>query len=93
MGRGRLSLHNALGACALACMSLAARAEALPVMVNTPELRLDCDDDAKRGVVARVTAAMRARPDVVEVIDLDGVRARFAERAAVVHRLNKGALT
>jgi phosphomannomutase/phosphoglucomutase len=28
-------------------------------------------------VVARVTAAMRARPDVTGVVDVDGVRARF----------------
>ncbi len=68
--------------------TLAARAEALPVMVNTPELRLDCDDDAKRDVVARVTAAMRARPDVLEVIDIDGVRARFADGWGLVRASN-----
>jgi hypothetical protein len=49
------------------------------VTVATPELRVDCPDDRKFAVVAAVTAAMRARPDVVEVIDLDGVRARFAD--------------
>ena len=57
--------------------TLAELADGLPVMVNTPELRVDCDDATKFDVVARVTATMRARPDVREVIDLDGVRARF----------------
>ncbi|HVV87225.1 MAG TPA: phosphomannomutase/phosphoglucomutase [Kofleriaceae bacterium] len=57
--------------------TLAELADGLPVMVNTPELRVACDDARKFDVVARVTAAMRARADVVEVIDLDGVRARF----------------
>ena len=59
--------------------TLGAIADGLPVTVTTPELRVDCPDDRKFAVVAAVTAAMRARPDVVEVIDLDGVRARFAD--------------
>jgi len=58
--------------------TLAEHAATLPVMVNTPELRVACPDEHKFEVVARVTAALRARPDVVDVVDLDGVRARFA---------------
>ncbi len=54
-------------------------ADRLPPTVATPELRVDCADDRKFAVVAAVTAAMRSRADVVEVIDLDGVRARFAD--------------
>jgi phosphomannomutase/phosphoglucomutase len=57
--------------------TLAELASELPVMVNTPEIRIACPDDRKVRVVADVTARMRARPDVVQVIDVDGVRARF----------------
>jgi phosphomannomutase/phosphoglucomutase len=57
--------------------TLAELAAELPVMVNTPELRIDCPDDVKAPVVAAVTAMMRARADVIGVIDVDGVRARF----------------
>ena len=56
---------------------LAALAGELPHMVNTPEIRIECPDEQKVGVVARVTEAMRARPDVRGVIDVDGVRANF----------------
>src|SRR3569833_2024704 len=56
--------------------TLAERAAALPVMINTPEIRVDCPDDQKARVVEAVTAALRAIPDVREVIDIDGVRAK-----------------
>jgi phosphomannomutase/phosphoglucomutase len=56
---------------------LAARAARLPVMVNTPEIRVACPDDVKFPVVARVTERMRGRADVRGVIDVDGVRAMF----------------
>jgi phosphomannomutase/phosphoglucomutase len=54
---------------------LATLAARLPQMVNTPEIRVDCPDELKFRVVARVTARMRARADVRGVIDVDGVRA------------------
>jgi phosphomannomutase/phosphoglucomutase len=57
--------------------TLAELAAELPVMVNTPEIRVDCPDEIKAPVVAAVTAMMRARADVIGVIDVDGVRARF----------------
>lgn len=69
-------------------LPLTALVDALPVMVNTPELRVECDDARKFAVVAHVTAALRARPDVVEVIDLDGVRARFADGWGLVRASN-----
>jgi phosphomannomutase / phosphoglucomutase len=56
---------------------LSALASGLPVMVNTPEIRIACADEAKAGVVARVTAALRGNPEVTGVIDVDGVRANF----------------
>ena len=57
--------------------TLAERAAELPVMINTPELRIDCPDDEKTAVVAGVTAALREDPQVRAVIDVDGVRANF----------------
>nr|HEX4315966.1 phosphomannomutase/phosphoglucomutase [Kofleriaceae bacterium] len=57
--------------------TLAERAEELPVAINTPEIRIDCDDDRKAAVVAAVTAALRADPAVRGVVDIDGVRAKF----------------
>jgi phosphomannomutase/phosphoglucomutase len=57
--------------------TLAALADELPVAINTPEIRIDCADDAKAGVVARVTARLRADPGVRGVVDVDGVRASF----------------
>ncbi len=68
--------------------TLAQLADQLPVMVNTPELRVDCPDDRKFEVVARVTAALRARPDVVELVEVDGVRARFAHGWGLVRASN-----
>jgi len=57
--------------------TLADLADELPVMINTPEIRVDCPDDRKAAVVAAVTAALRADPRVRGVIDIDGVRAKF----------------
>ncbi len=58
-------------------VSLTQRAAELPMMINTPELRVDCPDDDKAAVVAAVTAALRADPAVTKIIDIDGVRASF----------------
>src|SRR5205823_14484220 len=52
-------------------------ASRLPVMFNTPEIRIDCPDDRKTAIVAAVTARLRADPAVKSVVDIDGVRARF----------------
>jgi len=48
----------------------------VPRTVTTPEIRVDCPDDAKFDVVARVLAAYRKRPEV-RVIDVDGARVHF----------------
>ncbi|WP_428261790.1 phosphomannomutase/phosphoglucomutase [Haliangium sp.] len=53
----------------------AAHCDTLPVMVNTPELRVASSDSHKRAVVAHVTQALRAHPEVVSVLDVDGIRA------------------
>jgi phosphomannomutase / phosphoglucomutase len=61
----------------LGTRTLAELAAELPVMINTPELRIDCDDDRKAAVVAAVTARLREDPAVTGIVDIDGVRARF----------------
>jgi len=68
--------------------SLAELAAELPQMVNTPEIRVDCPDDHKFAVVRAVTARLRARPDVVGVVDVDGVRASFGDGWGLVRASN-----
>jgi len=63
-------------------------ADELPVMVNTPEIRIDCPDDDKFAVVAAVTAALRADPTVTGVVDVDGVRAAFSGGWGLVRASN-----
>ncbi|MBS0558454.1 MAG: phosphomannomutase/phosphoglucomutase [Proteobacteria bacterium] len=53
---------------------LSAVREALPHVVNTPELRFDCDDRRKFSVIAEV--AERLRRQDAAVIDTDGVRVK-----------------
>jgi phosphomannomutase/phosphoglucomutase len=60
----------------------------LPAMINTPELRIDCPDAQKFAVVASVTARLRADPAVTSVVDVDGVRARFADGWGLVRASN-----
>jgi phosphomannomutase/phosphoglucomutase len=57
--------------------TLAQRAAELPVMINTPEIRIDCLDDRKVALVAAVTERLRNDPNVRGVVDIDGVRAKF----------------
>ena len=57
--------------------TLAELADELPVMINTPELRIDCPDDRKLSIVAEVTRRLREDPRVTGVVDIDGVRAKF----------------
>ena len=48
--------------------------ESLPHTVNTPELRFDCDDTRKFGVIEEVAARLKA--ENAEVSAIDGVRVR-----------------
>ncbi len=68
--------------------TLADHARELPDAINTPEIRVDCPDDQKFAVVARVTAALRADPSVQDVVDVDGVRAKFAAGWGLVRASN-----
>jgi phosphomannomutase/phosphoglucomutase len=63
-------------------------ADELPVMINTPEIRLDCADDRKFAVVEAVTARLRGDPAVTSVIDVDGVRATFSGGWGLVRASN-----
>lgn len=57
--------------------TLADLAAELPVTINTPEIRIDCPDDAKSRVVEHASARLRADPRVRSVVTIDGVRASF----------------
>ncbi len=48
----------------------------LPPSVTTPEIRVDCPDDVKFAVADRVRDHFRASG--LEIIDVDGVRVKFA---------------
>jgi phosphomannomutase len=61
-----------LGIIARSDFSLSAMREALPQVVNTPELRFDCDDTRKFEVIAEVAARLRAAG--ARVSETDGVR-------------------
>jgi phosphomannomutase len=61
-----------LGVIARSDSKLSAVRAALPHVVNTPELRFDCDDVRKFGVIAEV--AGRLREAGATVSDIDGVR-------------------
>lgn len=57
--------------------TLAELYDTLPVMVNTPEIRVDCDDQIKFAVVDAVKASLRNHPQVKDLVEVDGVRALF----------------
>ena len=46
--------------------------DAMPHVINTPELRFNCDDRRKFGVIEEVAA--RLKQDGADVADIDGVR-------------------
>jgi phosphomannomutase/phosphoglucomutase len=68
--------------------TLAELAAELPVAINTPEIRIDCPDNEKFQIVERVTASLRAEPTVLDVVTIDGVRARFANGWGLVRASN-----
>ena len=55
---------------------LSAQLDGLPRMVSTPEIRVDCPDDVKFGVVERVAAHFKK---IRKTVDIDGVRVIFPE--------------
>ncbi len=66
-----------LGFASRATGSVAQMRDSLPQAVNTPELRFDCDDAAKFGVVKKARDALKASGAAVD--DVDGVRVTTAD--------------
>jgi phosphomannomutase/phosphoglucomutase len=64
---------------------LSAQLADLPKMISTPEIRVDCADDLKFGVVAQVAAHFRKTHQVVEI---DGVRVLFPQGWGLVRASN-----
>jgi phosphomannomutase/phosphoglucomutase len=75
---------------------LSALAASLPTTVVTPEIRLDCPDEHKFGVVTRLQAYFRdarTKPGafplpILDVIDVDGVRVRTPHGWGLVRASN-----
>jgi len=61
-----------LGVLARSQTKLSTIRSALPKVINTPELRFDCDDQRKFAVIEEVAA--RLRTEGAKVSDIDGVR-------------------
>jgi len=57
----------------------------VPRFVATPEIRVDCPDELKFGIVARAAAHYRATHDV---IDVDGVRVLFGDGWGLIRASN-----
>ncbi len=57
----------------------------VPRTFTTPEIRVDCPDERKFSLVARITDHFRRHHDV---IDIDGVRVRFADGWGLVRASN-----
>lgn len=57
----------------------------IPKLVSTPELRVDCPDDVKFKVIAKVSDIIRRKH---QVVDVDGVRVPFKEGWGLVRASN-----
>ncbi|HEX2940585.1 MAG TPA: phosphomannomutase/phosphoglucomutase [Rhodopila sp.] len=68
---------RALGIVARMDGKLSAVREALPHVINTPEVRFDCDDQRKFAVIEEVAARLRA--EGAKVSEIDGVRVQTAD--------------
>ena len=66
-----------LGILSRSAATLAELGDRLPAVVNTPELRLPCDESRKFEVVQEVRE--RLRKACAEMTDIDGVRVRTAD--------------
>jgi len=64
---------------------LSAQLEGLPKMIVTPEIRIDCPDEAKFQVVDKVVAHFKATH---KVVDVDGVRVIFPQGWGLVRASN-----
>jgi phosphomannomutase/phosphoglucomutase len=57
----------------------------VPPFVATPEIRIDCPDDAKFGIVDR---AIRHFGSLYEVVDVDGARVLFGDGWGLIRASN-----
>ena len=57
----------------------------VPKFVSTPELRVDCEDDQKFGIMQKAIAHFKALHDV---IDVDGVRIQYGDGWGLVRASN-----
>jgi phosphomannomutase/phosphoglucomutase len=64
---------------------LSALLDDLPKSVSTPELRVDCPDDKKFLLAAKATEYFRRH---YEIIDVDGVRVKFADGWGLIRASN-----
>ena len=60
----------------------------IPKTYSTPEIRVDCPDDQKFDVVAKVTEYYRGK---YPIVDVDGVRVKFADGWGLVGASNTSA--
>ncbi|HUO53045.1 MAG TPA: phosphomannomutase, partial [Gemmatimonadaceae bacterium] len=65
--------------------SVSALLAGVPAFVSTPEIRVDCPDDRKFGIVEEAVAHFRASH---EVIDVDGARVLFGDGWGLVRASN-----
>jgi phosphomannomutase/phosphoglucomutase len=81
--------------------TLADHVDTLPETYSTPELRMDCSDDLKFGLMKRAVEFFRAQSqgspsrettgvgaEIVDVIDIDGARVRWPDGWALVRASN-----
>jgi phosphomannomutase / phosphoglucomutase len=66
---------------------LSALVDTLPVLFNTPEIRLPCPDDVKFEVVRRAVTYYKAR---YPVVDVDGARVTFPGGWGLIRASNTG---
>ncbi|MBV9156016.1 MAG: phosphomannomutase/phosphoglucomutase [Acidobacteriaceae bacterium] len=64
---------------------LSAQLRDIPHLVSTPELRIDCPDDVKFPLIAKVAEIMRRNSSIV---DIDGVRVPFEKGWGLVRASN-----
>ncbi|MBK8175723.1 MAG: phosphomannomutase/phosphoglucomutase [Rhodospirillales bacterium] len=67
-----------LSVAAASDVGIAGMLQALPAMVNTPELRIDCPDARKFGVIEEVRKRLKGVAGIT-VQDIDGVRVNTAD--------------
>jgi phosphomannomutase/phosphoglucomutase len=65
--------------------TLAQLKDELPQFVSTPEIRIDCPDEEKFGVVEKLVAAFKKE---YKVIDVDGARVLFGDGWGLVRASN-----